>query len=206
MGVVKVSKYTSKKRGKDGKFIYTYADKKGKTTSSSKKEWMEAVVPYAKKYTDKGIGIEEAIKRGAADYQATMKEMSEGKTDRSKKKRAELAGEVYSTIKQQSLKVAAKNEEKFSIDMISKLKAEYSKLGDRVDPESPAMKKMWDSLMGMSDTQLEQLSGAGIKWLSRRAVTALAVRSDKTDKQRSKLKVVKSLIVMSATVAKKLGY
>ena len=80
--------------------------------------------------------------------------------------------------KQQGWKITPKNEipkglkeeveieegAKFSASQINKLKTEYSKL-QKIDPESPAYKKMKTALGKMSKEQLKQIKDAKIKFM-----------------------------------------
>ena len=66
--------------------------------------------------------------------------------------------------KEQKEEVEIEEGAKFSASQINKLKTEYSKL-QKIDPESPAYKKMKTALGKMSKEQLKQIKDAKIKFL-----------------------------------------
>ena len=88
------AKYTKRWKGPNGKWNYSY----NKPLVGDTDNWLETIKPYVQKYIEQGMKFDAAMTAGMADYTATLEEMSEGKTDRSKGARKNMQTDARKEI------------------------------------------------------------------------------------------------------------
>lgn len=79
-----------------------------------------------------------------------------------------------------------KVEGRFTTEMINKLKERYGTLPDKLDPDTPALKKIREYLEQYNDEVIDQIFSARIKWVSAIAGIIKTKRGVKKEKDRVK--------------------